>query len=135
MIWFDFMFFVLLINCVEFPFLDIFISVLIKCFFFLFIFTICIQLKSKSLTHLDRIQPQINISSNDIPYKVNIFITLYIAFSSTQLISHHGYDMIMIFFPFFRIFLFDLLTFIFNEICWVRDSWKDVVNDKLDNFL
>ncbi|XP_070495014.1 uncharacterized protein [Chironomus tepperi] len=29
------------------------------------------QLKSKSLTHLDRIQPQINISSNDIPYKVS----------------------------------------------------------------
>ncbi|KAL7039814.1 hypothetical protein ACKWTF_000128 [Chironomus riparius] len=30
-----------------------------------------IMLKSKSLTHLDRIQPQINISSNNIPYKVS----------------------------------------------------------------
>lgn len=34
------------------------------------------QLKSKSLTHLDRIQPQINISSNDIHEKVSI-VNLY----------------------------------------------------------
>lgn len=34
------------------------------CHFNLTLFVIYLQLKSKSLTHLDRLQPQINIQSN-----------------------------------------------------------------------
>jgi hypothetical protein len=60
---------------------------------YLILFYFSLKIKSKSLTHLDRIQPQINVSSSEnIPYKVilkkNLILTLKLQYFMVEIFTN-----------------------------------------------